>query len=86
MDFVLDGPSSGTLREVQIPVVDQESCRNSYKNFRTVVVDDAVLCAGLARGGKDACQVLSLDLNEICSNPGDKKRSLIDRAIPGAHS
>lgn len=53
----LDGPTSTTLREVQIPVVAQESCKESYKNFRTVVVDQSVLCAGLGRGGKDACQV-----------------------------
>lgn len=53
----IDGPSSGTLREVQIPVVSQASCKESYKGFRTVNVDDSVLCAGLARGGKDACQV-----------------------------
>jgi hypothetical protein len=46
-----------TLREVQIPVVTQESCKESYKNFKTVVVDQSVLCAGLGRGGKDACQV-----------------------------
>ena len=52
-----DGPSSGTLREVQIPVVSQASCKEAYKGFRTVNVDDSVLCAGLARGGKDACQV-----------------------------
>jgi len=51
-----NGPSSGTLREVQIPVVAQENCKESYKGFRTVVVDNSVLCAGLARGGKDACQ------------------------------
>uniref|UniRef100_A0A0P6GSZ8 CLIP domain-containing serine protease n=1 Tax=Daphnia magna TaxID=35525 RepID=A0A0P6GSZ8_9CRUS len=51
-----NGPSSVTLREVQIPVVSQESCKESYKNFKTVVVDQSVLCAGLGRGGKDACQ------------------------------
>lgn len=51
-----NGPSSPTLREVQIPVVSQESCKNSYKNFRSIVVDQSVLCAGYARGGKDACQ------------------------------
>lgn len=51
-----NGPSSGTLREVQIPVVSQASCKEAYKGFRTVNVDDSVLCAGLARGGKDACQ------------------------------
>lgn len=55
--FFSDGPSSLTLREVQIPVVTQESCKESYKNFKTVVVDQSVLCAGLGKGGKDACQV-----------------------------
>lgn len=63
-----DGPSSGTLREVQIPVVTQESCKESYKGFRTVNVDDSVLCAGLARGGKDACQVNILKSIIVYSN------------------
>lgn len=51
-----NGPSSGVLQEVQIPVVSQESCLASYKKFRTVVVDDTVICAGTKKGGIDACQ------------------------------
>lgn len=55
----IEGPSSGTLREVQIPVVTKQSCSDAYKKFRTVVVDDSVICAGTKRGGVDACQVLT---------------------------
>jgi len=51
-----NGPSSGTLKEVQIPVVTKQSCTEAYKKFRTVVVDESVICAGTARGGIDACQ------------------------------
>jgi len=51
-----NGPSSGTLREVQVPVVTKQSCSEAYQKFRTVVVDDSVICAGTKRGGIDACQ------------------------------
>lgn len=41
---------------VQLPVVTNEQCINSYKNFRNVIIDNRVLCAGFQQGGKDACQ------------------------------
>lgn len=50
------GPSSTQLMEVQIPVVTNEDCQKAYSEFKTAVIDDRVLCAGFAEGGKDACQ------------------------------
>ncbi|XP_035739812.1 venom protease-like [Vespa mandarinia] len=51
-----NGPSSSRLLELQIPVVNQERCKNSFKSFTNAVIDDRIICAGFARGGKDACQ------------------------------
>ncbi|XP_012276552.1 venom protease-like [Orussus abietinus] len=50
-----NGPSSSRLLEVQVPVVDPADCKRTFEPFKTVI-DDRVLCAGFARGGKDACQ------------------------------
>ncbi|XP_015589545.1 venom protease [Cephus cinctus] len=50
------GPSSSRLLELQIPVVEQSECKRAFEAFPTAVINDRVLCAGFARGGKDACQ------------------------------
>ncbi|XP_063241860.1 venom protease-like [Bacillus rossius redtenbacheri] len=50
------GPSSPALMQLQLPVVEQDRCREAYKIVPTTVIDDRVLCAGFAQGGKDACQ------------------------------
>ncbi|XP_011866109.1 PREDICTED: venom protease-like [Vollenhovia emeryi] len=50
------GPTSSQLLQTQIPVRTQEECKTAFRNFATTVIDDRVLCAGFARGGKDACQ------------------------------
>jgi len=42
--------------QTQIPVRTEEECKDSFRNFPTVI-DNRVLCAGFAQGGKDACQV-----------------------------
>jgi len=51
-----NGPSSSVLREVQVPTVPDSVCQEKYSSFKTAVVDDSNLCAGLQTGGKDACQ------------------------------
>ncbi|XP_012139939.2 venom protease-like [Megachile rotundata] len=47
---------SPILMEAQVPVVNNAACNNAYSRFQAAVIDDRVLCAGYARGGKDACQ------------------------------
>lgn len=51
-----NGPGSSRLLEVQIPVVDLEECKEKFKSFTNVIIDNRIVCAGFARGGKDACQ------------------------------
>lgn len=40
------------LRKVDVPLVSKETCEKSYPKKIT----DRMLCAGLAKGGKDSCQ------------------------------
>lgn len=54
------GPSTSILQQVDVPVVSEESCRDSYRSQRKAVIDEKVICAGA--GGKDACQVGLLSL------------------------
>lgn len=50
------GPSTTTLMEIQIPVMDNTECKRAF-NGKKVTVDERVICAGVLSGGKDACQV-----------------------------
>jgi len=49
------GRTSNVLRQVKVPVVAPSKCVQAYKDFRRVVIDESVICAGLDSGGKDAC-------------------------------
>ena len=42
--------------QLQIPVVAQDRCKEALSRFKTARIDEKVLCAGYAKGGKDACQ------------------------------
>ncbi|XP_076174782.1 venom serine protease Bi-VSP [Ptiloglossa arizonensis] len=50
------GPASADLLEAQVPVVSNDDCKKAYSRFKNAVIDQRVLCAGYAQGGKDACQ------------------------------
>ncbi|XP_077294236.1 venom protease isoform X2 [Arctopsyche grandis] len=50
------GPTASRLQELQIPVVTNDECKQAYTRFKSQVIDQRVLCAGYAKGGKDACQ------------------------------
>ena len=47
------GTGSDVLLQVDIPIVSQQTCRDSYGADD---ITDRMLCAGLAGGGKDSCQ------------------------------
>ncbi len=40
------------LQKVDVPLVSNTTCNVSYKNG----IDDTMICAGYAKGGKDSCQ------------------------------
>lgn len=46
------------LQEVEMPVVAREECRAGYRDsaMRMNPIDQRHICAGYAKGGKDACQ------------------------------
>ncbi|XP_071518607.1 trypsin-1-like isoform X2 [Panulirus ornatus] len=48
-----DGDVVDVLRKVDVPVVSDNKCRESYG---VTVIADHMLCAGYEEGGKDACQ------------------------------
>ncbi|KAG7334604.1 hypothetical protein KOW79_001200 [Hemibagrus wyckioides] len=51
---------AGTLREVGVPIIDQETCNSMYQvnsyNSDTVSILSDMICAGYQEGGKDSCQ------------------------------
>lgn len=47
------GSLSDTLRAVDVPIMTDEKCREAYEDM----IDDSMICAGYAEGGKDSCQV-----------------------------
>ncbi|XP_033230901.1 venom serine protease Bi-VSP-like isoform X2 [Belonocnema kinseyi] len=51
-----NGPTSSILQELQIPVVEISQCQRAFQQFKTAIINEKVICAGYARGGKDACQ------------------------------
>ncbi|CAD7004322.1 unnamed protein product [Ceratitis capitata] len=49
------GPSSNVLRDVQVPIVNQQTCEQSYKSvFQNLVFTEKFICAGNSH--VDACQ------------------------------
>ena len=45
------------MLQVTVPVVSDANCRLSYGEDD---IADSMVCAGLAEGGKDSCQVLDM--------------------------
>lgn len=55
-----DGERSQVLMQVQVPVVDNKACKDSYRRIGQVKLNrqfnERVLCAGHLYGGQDSCQ------------------------------
>ncbi|XP_078509282.1 transmembrane protease serine 9-like [Lissotriton helveticus] len=54
-------PFPQTLQEVELPLINAQSCDTMYHvnsgvSSTTTIVQDTMICAGSARGGKDSCQ------------------------------
>lgn len=49
--------------QVPVPVLDNSECKRAFANNKKTVIDERVICAGYLAGGKDACQVLVINLN-----------------------
>jgi len=46
------GSLAKVLMQVDVPIVSQPTCKQAYGSS----IHDSMVCAGLARGGKDSCQ------------------------------
>ncbi len=55
--LIKDEPPSDILMEVQLPIVSPTKCKEAYRAYNQISIDDSVLCAGPESGGKDACRV-----------------------------
>jgi secreted trypsin-like serine protease len=44
------------LMQVEIPLVAEQVCQQSYRDLKDLKIDRRVVCAGLPEGGKDSCQ------------------------------
>lgn len=48
-------PSPQTLQEVNVPVINNTNCDNSYSS-QGISITSNMICAGLENGGRDSCQ------------------------------
>ncbi|CAM5117911.1 unnamed protein product [Eretmochelys imbricata] len=56
-----DLPAPQTLQKLQVPIIDQETCRDLYntvvgENFPPKSIQNDMMCAGYAEGMKDTCK------------------------------
>ena len=49
------GEKSSVLREVDVMVLSEESCRNDYK-YKPSEITDEMVCATVEGGGQDSCR------------------------------
>src|SRR5262249_34986179 len=47
---------SEKLRQVELPLITWQSCRDAYARRSSRVIDARTVCAAEAEGGKDSCQ------------------------------
>ena len=50
-----DGPYPNQLQKVTVPVVNQTTCKEAYKE-KDFILTSNMFCAGYRKGGGDACQ------------------------------
>jgi len=52
------GGSPDELNQVMLPIIDREVC--NQPNWYNGAIDDSMVCAGYAEGGRDTCQVSTM--------------------------
>ena len=50
------GSSPAELQQVMLPIIDREVC--NQPSWYDGAIDDSMVCAGYAEGGRDTCQVM----------------------------
>ncbi|KAI8521425.1 protein kinase C signaling [Branchiostoma belcheri] len=46
---------SNVLREVQVPIIDDVTCRETYAEYGDYAIGPGMYCAGYEEGGRDSC-------------------------------
>lgn len=46
-----------SLREILVPIVDNEKCERTYQQQRTAVIDERVLCGDEMNDSRETCMV-----------------------------
>jgi len=52
------GRGPDELNQVMLPIIDRDVC--NQPSWYNGAIDDSMLCAGYAQGGRDTCQVCSI--------------------------
>jgi hypothetical protein len=60
--LVSDPESNGSLKQVEVPIVDPKVCVKDYKNIYKIDTK-LMLCAGYEKGGHDSCFVSCIPSN-----------------------
>jgi len=57
------GRGPDELNQVMLPVIDREVC--NQPSWYDGAIDDSMICAGYAHGGRDTCQVIITHFSSI---------------------
>lgn len=56
-----DGPLPNVIQHVDVPIITNKDCENMYKRAGYIEdIPNIFVCAGLAKGTKDSCEVSQL--------------------------
>ena len=65
---ISDGPSSAILQKVDIPIITNEECEQWFCDAGfNGQLPSIMMCAGYKDGGKDACQVIYINISNLFS-------------------
>lgn len=58
--FPLDGPLPNVIQHVEVPIINNKECEEMYQRAGYIEhIPNIFVCAGLAKGTKDSCEVRS---------------------------
>ncbi len=59
--FQLDGPLPDVLQHVDVPIITNKDCETMYRKAGYIEdIPNIFVCAGLAKGAKDSCEVRNI--------------------------
>lgn len=56
--FCIDGPLPNVIQHVEVPIINNKECEEMYQRAGYIEhIPNIFVCAGLAKGTKDSCEV-----------------------------